>query len=87
MIKEAIQALVFGRSLTTEQAASVMEEMMQGEATPSQLGAFLIALRIKGETADEIAGLARVMRAKAIRVVAQAAADEEGLQAEVEFID
>jgi len=69
MIKEAIQSLVSGRSLTMEEAASVMEEIMQGEVTPAQFGAFVTALRLKGETVDEIAGLARVMRAKAIRVV------------------
>jgi len=68
MIKEAIQALVSGRSLTMEEAASVMEEIMEGEATPAQLGAFITALSIKGETADEIAGLASVMRAKATQV-------------------
>ncbi|MFC1979268.1 anthranilate phosphoribosyltransferase [Chloroflexota bacterium] len=68
MIKEAIASIVSGRSLTMDEAALVMEEIMQGEATPAQLGAFVTALRIKGETADEIAGLARVMRAKAIRV-------------------
>jgi len=69
MIKEAIQALVSGRSLTMEEAAAVMEEIMQGEVTPAQLGAFVTALRIKGGTADEITGLASVMRAKALRVV------------------
>jgi len=69
MIKEAIQALVSGRSLTTEEAASVMEEIMQGEVTPAQFGAFVTALRIKGETANEITGFARTMRAKAIRVM------------------
>jgi len=68
MIKEAIQTLVSGKSLTRDEAAAVMEEIMEGKATPSQLGAFLTALRIKGETADEIAGLASVMRAKAVRV-------------------
>ncbi|MDP2989842.1 MAG: anthranilate phosphoribosyltransferase [Kiritimatiellota bacterium] len=68
MIKEAIQTLVSGKSLTREEAAAVMEEVMEGKATPSQLGAFLTALRMKDETADEIAGLASVMRAKAIRV-------------------
>jgi anthranilate phosphoribosyltransferase len=46
-----------------------MEEIMEGKATPAQLGAFLTALRIKGETAEEIAGLASVMRAKATRVL------------------
>ncbi|MAF86086.1 MAG: anthranilate phosphoribosyltransferase [Dehalococcoidales bacterium] len=68
MIKEAIQDLVSGRSLTTEEAASVMEEIMQGEVTPAQFGAFVTALRLKGETVDEIAGLAKIMRSKAVRV-------------------
>lgn len=68
MIKEAIQALVSGRSLTMEEAASVMEEIMRGEATPAQFGAFVTALRLKGETVDEITGLAKTMRAKAVRV-------------------
>ncbi len=68
MIKEAIGTLVLGNSLTMEEAASVMEEIMEGKVTPAQLGAFITALRIKGETADEITGLARVMRAKAIPV-------------------
>ncbi len=68
MIKEAIEALVSGRSLNFEQAAGVMEELMSGEATPAQIAAVVTALRIKGETVDEIAGLASVMRAKAIPV-------------------
>lgn len=69
MIKEAIETLVSGRSLTVEEAASVMEEIMEAKATPAQLAAFLTALRIKGETAEEIVGLASVMRSKATRVV------------------
>ncbi len=68
MIREAIQALVFGQSLTTEEAASVMEEIMEGKATSAQFGAFVTALRLKGETVDEIVGLAGTMRAKALRV-------------------
>jgi anthranilate phosphoribosyltransferase len=68
MIKEAINALVSGSSLSFEQAAAVMEEMMGGEATPAQIAAFITALRIKGETVDEIAGLASVMREKAVPV-------------------
>lgn len=68
MIKEAIQTLISGRSLTMEEAASVMEEIMQDEATPAQFGAFVTALRLKGETADEIAGMAKTMRAKAVPV-------------------
>jgi len=69
MIKEAISLLVSGQSLTMEQAAEVMEEMTTGQVTPAQFGAFVTALRIKGETADEIAGLASVMRAKSIRMM------------------
>ena len=69
MIKEAIQTLVSGRSLTMEEAASVMEEIMENKITPAQFGAFITALRVKGETADEITGFARTMRAKAIRVM------------------
>jgi anthranilate phosphoribosyltransferase len=68
MIREAIAALVDGRSLTEAEAAAVMEEIMSGEATPAQFGAFVTGLRLKGETVDEIAGMARVMREKARRV-------------------
>jgi anthranilate phosphoribosyltransferase len=50
-----------------------MEQIMTGEATPAQFGAFVVALRMKGETADEIAGMARVMRAKSLRVQAEGA--------------
>jgi anthranilate phosphoribosyltransferase len=69
MIRETIEALVYGHSLTFEQAEGVMAEIMGDEATPAQIAAFITALRIKGETVDEIAGLASVMRAKAIPVV------------------
>ncbi len=68
MIKEAIGLLVEGKSLTMEQAAQVMEEITGGGATEAQFAAFVTALRIKGETPDEIAGLAGVMRAKSVRV-------------------
>jgi len=68
MIREAIGALVSGNSLTVDEAASVMEEIMQGKVTPAQFGAFVTALRLKGETVDEIVGLARTMRAKAVPV-------------------
>ncbi len=68
MIREAIETVVNGRSLTFEQAASAMDEIMIGEATPAQVAAFITALRIKGETVDEIAGLASVMQAKATPV-------------------
>jgi anthranilate phosphoribosyltransferase len=68
MIKEAIAQLVSGRSLSIDEASAVMEEIMEGSTTPAQFGAFVTALRLRGETVEEIAGLARTMRAKALRV-------------------
>lgn len=68
MIREAIGAVVSGKSLSMAEASTVMGEIMEGEATPAQLGAFLTALSIKGETPAEIAGMATVMREKALRV-------------------
>ena len=55
-------------SLSRESARDVMDEIMRGEATPAQIGAFLVALRLKGETADEIAGCAEAMRAHVLPV-------------------
>ena len=68
MIREAIEKLTRGTDLTEEESAQVMEEIMTGEATPAQFGAFVIALRLKGETVDEMTGLATVMRAKSLKV-------------------
>ncbi len=68
MIQEAIAEVVEGRDLSTEQAAQAMCEIMSGEATPAQFGALVTALRLKGETVDEIAGMAQVMRDKSLRV-------------------
>lgn len=68
MITEAIERLVSGASLMFAEASGTMEEIMTGQATPAQVGAFLAALRAKGETVDEIAGLASVMRQKAVPV-------------------
>ena len=68
MIRDAIQSLVSGSSLSMDEAAQVMSEIMDGEATPAQIGAFITALRIKDETPDEIAGMASVMREKALQV-------------------
>jgi len=66
MIRQAIAKLVQGESLTKDEAKIVMEEIMQGEATPSQIAAFLVALRLKRETSDEISGMAEVMMEKAV---------------------
>ena len=71
MIKEAIDIVVKGNSLDMEQAAQVMNEIMEGVATPAQFGAFVTALRLKGETVHEIAGMARVMREKSVPVKAE----------------
>lgn len=68
MIQQAIEQVVAGRSLSTEDAAQAMNEIMDGEATPAQFGAFVTALRLKGETTDEIAGMAQVMREKSLHV-------------------
>jgi anthranilate phosphoribosyltransferase len=68
MIREAIGQVVAGGELTEEDAAETMREIMTGVATPAQLGAFLTALRLRGETADEVTGLARVMREHAVHV-------------------
>ncbi len=67
-IHDAIQAIVAGRDLQQNEAALVMEQIMTGEATPAQIGAFLTALHLKGETDAEIAGMAEVMREKAVQV-------------------
>ena len=68
MIQDAIESAVSGRSLSTEQAAEAMELIMTGEATPAQFGALVTALRMKGETVDEIVGMASVMREKSLHV-------------------
>ena len=68
MIREAIAALVEGRDLTSNEAAQAMSEIMEGDTTPAQIGAFLTALRTKGETPDEIVGMARAMRERSLRV-------------------
>jgi anthranilate phosphoribosyltransferase len=62
MIQAALAELLEGRQLSREQAREVMDEIMRGEATQAQIGGFLVALRLKGESADEIAGCAEAMR-------------------------
>ena len=68
MIREAISTVVGGTSLTANEAGGVMEEIMAGDATPAQIGSFVTALRLKGETSEEIAGMARVMRTNVLKV-------------------
>ena len=63
MITSAIKQLVEGRDLSGEEAHVAMMQVMSGDASPAQIAAFLVALRMKGETPDEIAGCARAMRA------------------------
>ena len=62
MIQAALADLLEGRNLSRAGAREVMDEIMRGEATPAQIGGFLVALRVKGETAAEIAGCAEAMR-------------------------
>lgn len=68
MLKEALGRLIQRENLSESEMEAAMSEIMGGEATPSQIGGFLTALRLKGETIDEIAGAARAMRAKAERM-------------------
>jgi anthranilate phosphoribosyltransferase len=68
MIQDALARLLDGQDLSRAEARQVMNTIMSGEATPGQIGGFLVALRLKGETADEIAGSAEAMRAHAIEV-------------------
>jgi len=71
-VTDAFRALIgkvaTGAALTREEAASAFEQMMSGEATPSQMGGLLMALRVRGETVEEITGAVSAMRAKMLRV-------------------
>jgi anthranilate phosphoribosyltransferase len=68
--KALIAKAATGAALTREEAAQGFDRMMSGEATPSQMGGLLMALRVRGETVDEITGAVTVMREKMLRVVA-----------------
>ena len=67
-LRAVIAKLAAGASLTEEEAAATFERVMSGAAVPAQIGALLMALRLRGETVDEIAGAARAMRARAVPV-------------------
>lgn len=71
-IQEALAAVVKGQDLTVEQMTAVMREIMTGVCTPAQIGGFLVALRMKSETLEEIAGAATVMRELSTRVSVKA---------------
>jgi len=68
IIAEAVRALVDGKDLSRIEAAAAMEAIMSGAATNAQIAAFLTALRMKGETVEELIGFAQVMRQKAVKV-------------------
>lgn len=68
MIRENIQALIEGANLTGEAAGQTMQEIMSGQATSAQIAAFLTALRMKGETVEEITALAQVMRENCVQI-------------------
>ena len=68
MIRETIQKVVDGQNLTECETVDTMNEIMSGEATPAQVASFITALRIKGETIEEITGAARVMREKSTKI-------------------
>jgi anthranilate phosphoribosyltransferase len=68
MIREAISKVIERKNLDEKQMVTVMNEIMSGETTPAQIGSFITALRMKGETIEEISGAAMVMREKATRI-------------------
>ena len=70
--KALIAKAATGATLTREEASHVFDRMMSGEATPSQMGGLLMALRVRGETVDEITGAVSAMRAKMLKVDAPA---------------
>ena len=76
MIREAISRVIDRKDLAEKEMVGVMNEIMSGEATPAQIGSFITALRMKGETIEEISGAARVMREKATRISTGVAVDK-----------
>ncbi len=68
MLKEILEKVLGRNTLSSEESYEVMSFIMEGQATPAQIGAFLIALRMKGETEEEVSGFARAMRDKSLRL-------------------
>src|SRR6202158_1131433 len=71
-LKSIIAKVATGATLSSDEAAAAFDAMMSGEATPSQMGGLLMALRVRGETVDEITGAVSAVRAKMLRVKAPA---------------
>jgi anthranilate phosphoribosyltransferase len=71
-MKPLLAKVADGKALNEPEAAQAFDIIMSGEATPAQIGAFLMALRVRGETVEEISGAVRVMREKALKIVAPA---------------
>ena len=77
-IKRHLAKLTRGERLTEDEAGSAMGAVMDGEATPAQIGALLSAMAVRGETEDEVVGFARAMRARAVPLVSRGAVDTCG---------
>ena len=73
-VRAALSTVIEGGTLDRDQAHRAMGAVMDGESTPAQLAALLVALRMRGETVDELAGFASAMRERVVRVVAPAGA-------------
>ena len=71
MLKRFIAKVAEGQDLSEEEASQVMTHIMEGEGLPTQIASLLTALRMKGETSQEVTGFARAMRAKALRIRAK----------------
>jgi anthranilate phosphoribosyltransferase len=71
-LRTLLAKVATGQRLSEAEAGAAFDAMMSGDATPSQMGGFLMALRVRGETVEEITGAARVMRAKALAIEAPA---------------
>ena len=70
VVRAALAAVVDGATLSMDDARAAMGAVMDGEATPAQLAALLVALRMRGETVEELAGFAAAMRERSLKVAA-----------------
>ena len=68
MLLDAIKKIADGKNLTQDEARAAMQDILSGQATPAQISGFVMGLRVKGETVDEIAGCAEAMRANCARI-------------------